>query len=223
MAGWADALFGGWTVSALFQARSGQHLTPFFSGFYTTSPWNTGKPLDGLGDVFCCAWRPDQIKDPDAGGSRDAFFDQTAYAIPADGKLGNAKKGSLLGPGTWVVNFAFYKDVVRHQGFNLQFSALLDNAFNHPQFFPAYGSGFVDLTSYLIDGDPAQRDDRRAGSRFDRQYGGLLARTGHTSGVTSEILALALRGARASPSSRKSGSGRVGRRHSSRPHRVSRF
>jgi hypothetical protein len=151
---WADALFGGWTVSTIVQARSGQHLTPFFSGFYTTSPWNTGKPLDGLGTFFCCAWRPDQIRDPNSGGSRDAFFDQTAYAIPADGKLGNAKKGSLLGPGTWVANFAFYKDVVRVDRFRLQFSALLDNAFNHPQFFPTYGSGFVDLTSYLIDGDP---------------------------------------------------------------------
>ena len=154
MAAWSDALFGGWTVSAIFQARSGQHLTPFFSGFYTTSPWNTGKPLDGLGTVFCRAWRPDQIKDPATGGSREAFFDQSAYAIPADGKLGNAKKGSLLGPGTWVANFAFYKDVVRHNGFNLQFSVLLDNAFNHPQFFPTYGSGFVDLTSNLIDGEP---------------------------------------------------------------------
>ena len=154
MSGWADALFGGWTVSALFQARSGQNLTPFFSGFYTTSPWNTGKPLDGLGNFFCCAWRPDQIKDPNAGGSREAFFDQTAYAIPAEGVLGNAKKGSLKGPGTWVANFAFYKNVVTHDRFRLQFSALLDNAFNHPQFFAEYGSGFVDLTSYLIDGDP---------------------------------------------------------------------
>jgi hypothetical protein len=154
MSGWANALFGGWTVSGLFQARSGQNLTPFFSGFYTTSPWNTGKPLDGLGTVFCCAWRPDEIKDPNAGGSREAFFDQTAYAIPPEGRLGNAKKGSLKGPGTWVANFAFYKDVLTQNRFRLQFSALLDNAFNHPQFFPTYGSGFVDLTSYLIEEDP---------------------------------------------------------------------
>ena len=154
MSRWADALFGGWTVSTLFQARSGQNLTPFFSGFYTTSPWNTGKPLDGLGTVFCCAWRPDQIHDPNTGGSRSAFFDQTAYALPQPGMLGNAKKGSLKGPGTWVVNFAFYKDVLTLDRFRLQLSALLDNAFNHPQFFPTYGSGFVDLTSYLIDGDP---------------------------------------------------------------------
>jgi Carboxypeptidase regulatory-like domain len=154
MAKWADSLFGGWTVSSIFQARSGQNLTPFFSGFYTTSPWNTGKPLDGLGNFFCCAWRPDQIGDPNSGGSRDAFFNQAAYALPGPGKLGNAKKGSLKGPGTWVVNFGIYKDIVQQGHFRLQFSALLDNAFNHPQFFPSYGSGFVDLTSFLIDGDP---------------------------------------------------------------------
>ena len=43
MPGWSDALFGGWTVSTIVQARSGPNLTPFFSGFYTTSPWNTGQ------------------------------------------------------------------------------------------------------------------------------------------------------------------------------------
>jgi hypothetical protein len=155
MSGWANALFGGWTVSTIFQARSGQNLTPFFSGiYYTTNPWNTGKPLDGLGTFFCCAWRPDQISDPNTGGSRDAFFNQAAYAIPGPGQLGNAKKGSLHGPGTWVVNFAFYKDLYVHNDFRLQFSTLLDNAFNHPQFFPTYGSDFVDLTSFLTEDDP---------------------------------------------------------------------
>jgi hypothetical protein len=150
---WANALFGGWTASAIFQARSGLNLTPFFSGFYTTSPWNTGKALDGLGNFFCCAWRPDQIRDPNTGGSRDRFFDVTAYALPPPGQLGNAGKGSLRGPGTWIANFAFYKDIVAKQRFRIQLSALLDNAFNHPQFFPGYGSGFVQLDSYLVDGD----------------------------------------------------------------------
>jgi hypothetical protein len=154
MPAWTDALFGGWTVSTIVQARSGQNLTPFFSTYYTTSPWNTGKPLDGLGNNFCCAWRPDQIKDPNVNGPRDAFFDQTAYAVPAPGVLGNAKKGSLKGPGTWVANFAFYKDVFRHDNFRLQFSAMMDNAFNHPQFFPGYGSGFVQLDDSLFNGDP---------------------------------------------------------------------
>ncbi len=152
MPGWADTLFGGWTVSTLFQARSGNNLTPFFSSFYTTSPWNTGKPLDGLGNNFCCAWRPDQVSNPNTGGTRDAFYDVTAYKLPADGKLGNAKKGSLRGAGTWVVNFGIYKDVVTKDRFRLQFSALLDNAFNHPQFYTFYGDSFAQLDDYLIGG-----------------------------------------------------------------------
>ena len=115
MAGWADALFGGWTVSTLVQARSGNNLTPFFSSYYTTSPWNTGKALDGLGTCFAGCWRPDQTHDPNTGGTRDAFYDVTAYAQPADGKLGNAGKGSLRGPGTWVVNFGIYKDIVTQE------------------------------------------------------------------------------------------------------------
>ena len=114
MPGWANALFGGWTVSTLFQARSGNNLTPFFTSFYTTSPWNTGKPLDGARQPASAApGGPTRSSDPNTGGSRDAFFDVTRLrAARAAAQLGNAKKGSLRGPGTWVVNFAFYKDVV---------------------------------------------------------------------------------------------------------------
>jgi hypothetical protein len=52
------------------------------------------------------------------------------------------------------VNFAFYKDVVAKQRFHLQLSALLDNAFNHPQFFVPYGDGFAQLDDSLFNGTP---------------------------------------------------------------------
>jgi hypothetical protein len=151
---WADAIIGGWTVSTIAQARSGPNLTPFF--VYGTDPLfpaNTGRGLDGIGQ-FGEAWRPDQISDPNPGGSRDRFFDLTAYALPAPGTLGTARKGSLKGPGTWIVNFAFYKDIFRVRDTTVEFTALLDNAFNHPQFFvPSLGTGgFVDLTDYLLNG-----------------------------------------------------------------------
>ncbi len=152
---WADAIVGGWTVSSIFQARSGPNLTPFF--FYGTDPIypaNTGRSLDGVGQ-FGEAWRPDVTGNPNVGGTRDQFFDLTAYSLPAPGTLGTAKKGSLKGPGTWIVNLAFYKDIIRTKGLNVELTALLDNAFNHPQFFvPSLGTeGFVDLTSYLLEGD----------------------------------------------------------------------
>jgi hypothetical protein len=151
---WADAIIGGWTVSTIFQARSGPNLTPFFVyGTDPIYPANTGIGLDGVGQ-FGESWRPDQVGDPNSGGSRDRFFDLTAYALPAPGTLGTARKGSLKGPGTWIANFAFYKDIVRTNDVNVEFTALLDNAFNHPQFFvPGLGTGgFVDLTDYLLNG-----------------------------------------------------------------------
>ncbi len=152
MPGWANALFGGWTVSTIFQARTGPNLTPWFSGYYTTSPWNTAHALDALGNCFADCWKPDQVGNPQSGGSRDHFFNLAAYALPGPGQYGNVKNGSLTGPGTWVVNFAFYKDLVSKDKFRLQLSALLDNAFNHPQFFTSYGDDFSNLTDFLNDG-----------------------------------------------------------------------
>lgn len=151
---WADTIIGGWTVSTIVQARSGPNLTPFYVwGTDPLYPANTGVGLDGVGQ-FGESWRPDVIGDPNSGGSREQFFDVTAYALPADGTLGNAKKGSLKGPGTWIANFAFYKDIVRRDGMQVELTAMLDNAFNHPQFFvPGLGTGgFVDLTDYLLNG-----------------------------------------------------------------------
>jgi hypothetical protein len=152
---WADAIVGGWTLSTIFQARSGPNLTPFFTyGTDPEFPANTGRALDGVGQ-FGEAWRPDVTGDPNVGGSRDQFFDLTKFSVPAPGSLGNAKKGSVKGPGTWIVNLAFYKDIVRTNGMTMEFTALLDNAFNHPQFFvPSLGTdGFMDLTDYLLSGD----------------------------------------------------------------------
>jgi hypothetical protein len=151
---WADAILGGWTMSTIFQARTGPNLTPYFTygdtgGIY---PANTGRTLDGVGQ-FGEAWRPDVVGNPNISGTRLRYYDLTAFKLPAPGSLGNAKKGSVQGPGTWIVNFAFYKDVFRRDGMSAQFSALLDNAFNHPQFAVGLGTGgFMDLTDFLING-----------------------------------------------------------------------
>jgi hypothetical protein len=153
---WADAVVGGWTIATIMQARSGQYLTPFFTyGTDPIFPANTGRALDGVGQ-FGEAWRPDVNGDPNVGGSREQFFNPAVYSIPAPGTLGNAKKGSLLGPGTWVVNFAFYKDIIKASGYTVEFTALMDNAFNHPQFYvPDLGTGgFADLTDLLINDTP---------------------------------------------------------------------
>ena len=124
--------------------------------------------LDGVGQ-FGESWRPDVTGDPNTGGSRERFFDITAYTLPADGTLGNAKKGSLKGPGTWIANFAFYKDVFRTAGgTQVEFTAMLDNAFNHPQFFvPGLGYRGIRGPDLVPAGRPGGQRQRQRCSAGD--------------------------------------------------------
>jgi hypothetical protein len=155
MPAWADVLFGGWTVSTIFQARSGNNLTPFFTlGYSSFTPYNVGFAPDTTGAWRGDTWRPDQVGNPNTGASREQWFNPAAYAMPAPGVFpGSTKRNSLTGPGTWVVNFAIYKNLVAKDRFKLQFTAMLDNAFNHPQFFVGPDSDFLNLTDCLISGD----------------------------------------------------------------------
>ena len=194
MPGWANALFGGWTVSTLFQARTGNNLTPFFYGYYTTSPWNTGASLDGLGNcVLLQSGARTRSAIPTPADRATSSSTRTAYAMPADGELGNAKKGSLRGPGTWVVNFAFYKDIVTKEKFKLQLSALLDNAFNHPQFFVPYGADTASpsWTTGSFNGDAEQRHYGRPRGRPRQQHRGLRAGESLPHRLESHVLAFA--------------------------------
>ncbi len=153
MPAWADALFGGWTVSAIFQARSGANLTPYFLLSSSFTPYNIGFNPDTTGVWVSDSYRPDQIGDPKGNVPAGLFFNPGAYEMPPPGKFpGNTKRNSLEGPGNWIVNLAFYKDVVSIRGARLQFTCLLDNAFNRKQFFPGPGSEFLDMTDYLVNG-----------------------------------------------------------------------
>jgi hypothetical protein len=154
--GWLDAVVGGWTVSTIFQARSGQHWTPYFAYGVDNAPANTGDLYD-TNNSYSEMWRPDYIGTGDGcggGGSSSAWFDVTQFKLPAPGTVGTAKKGCLTMPGAWVVNFGIYKTVFHRKGVSAEFRATIDNAFNNPQFYddPSTGTGFLDLTDYLING-----------------------------------------------------------------------
>ena len=134
---------------------------------------------------------PTRSRTPTRAARATQFFDVTAYALPAPGTLGNAKKGSLKRAGHLGGELRLLQGRRRRaDSFRLQLSALLDNAFNHPQFFPVYGSGFARRsTSYLIDGEVEQRHDGRAGGGRHRQRGRVLAREGLPHRLTGHVLA----------------------------------
>jgi len=150
--GWADVLIGGWTLSGIFQARSGNLLTPYFAyGTDPIYPANTGRGLETV-PFFGESWRPDVIGPVDGDRTRTNWFNLGAFTLPAPGTTGNAKRGIIEGPGNWVVNLGLYKTVVRARGVSVEFRATFENILNHPQFSLGQDSSFLDLTDYLING-----------------------------------------------------------------------
>ena len=92
-------IVGGWQVSGLFVAQSGQALTIGGNGTLLNTPGNTAfvnltgdnKVLGGLG--------PGQL-----------YFDPTVYSLPAAGVQGNQKRHSGPdGPGFWQLDGSLFK------------------------------------------------------------------------------------------------------------------
>ena len=92
-------IVGGWQVSGLFVAQSGQALTIAGNGTLLNTPGNTAfvnltgdnKVLGGLG--------PGQL-----------YFDPTVYSLPAAGIQGNQKRHSGPdGPGFWQLDGSLFK------------------------------------------------------------------------------------------------------------------
>ena len=155
--GWAEALVGGWTVSTIVQARSGNRLTPYFAyGTDPIYPANTGRGLETV-PFFGESWRPDVIGSVEGDRTRTNWFNLGAFALPAPGTTGNARRGIIEGPGNWVANLGLYKTVVRTGGARVEFRATFENLLNHPQFSLNQDSPFLNLTDYLINDVPGNR------------------------------------------------------------------
>lgn len=122
-----DAIGGGWQMSGMFTAATGQPFTPTISGN------NDSNSLAG-------SWRPNVIGDPKIANWTPAqYFNPAAFAKPAVNTFGNAGRNILTGPG--AVSFDFSAAKITRIPFlgeggqlQLRFDAL--NALNHV----AYGT-----------------------------------------------------------------------------------
>ena len=75
--------------------------------------------------------RPNLVGDPKTGGSRDRFFDPTAFARPAAGTFGNLERNSLSGPGYWRTDASLFKKFIFSETKELEFRIESVNVFNH--------------------------------------------------------------------------------------------
>jgi hypothetical protein len=126
-------LVGGWTVSGLLQAQTGQFFSPSFDGFDTSNTNTVGG-------------RPDRIADgnlPAAQRNIDRWFDPSAFRVPGDidgdgrpdlgvARFGNSAPNILVGPGVFELSAGLHKEVRITEKYRVIVQGTFRNVLNHP-------------------------------------------------------------------------------------------
>jgi hypothetical protein len=73
---------------------------------------------------------PISVSDPSVG----QWFNTAAFTTPPSGVFGDARRNSIEGPGTLLVDMALTKVVPLKENRTLEFRASASNVFNRPQF-----------------------------------------------------------------------------------------
>lgn len=108
---------GHWSIQGLVLHQSGFALSPGLS-----------IPTGGL------ASRPNVVGQNRQIGKLSEWFDTSAFAAPSYGTYGDAKNGTIRGPGYTSVNVSLYKTFPLPARLNLQLRAEAFNVLNHPNF-----------------------------------------------------------------------------------------
>ncbi len=139
--GAAASIFGGWTLSGIFTARTGRPFT------INQSSNNVGTNLTGL---------PDQVGDPKGPETVDQWFNTAAFVAVPSGTFGNVTRNSLRGPNYKSVDFSLQRrlEISSRIGAVVRWDVF--NAFNRVNFgLPnrnLSGGGFGTISS--LGGDP---------------------------------------------------------------------
>jgi hypothetical protein len=140
-----NTVLGNWEVDVIERATTG------FPIFVTNSNNQSGVNLQNNG---ASQNRPDQTCNAKSGHpSRTQWFNTSCFAPAGDGKLGDASRAPVSGPGFVNTDFSAIKhfNLPFYEGMGLDFRAEIFNLFNHTQLaLPSSdinGSGFGGITS----------------------------------------------------------------------------
>jgi carboxypeptidase family protein/TonB-dependent receptor-like protein len=120
------ALFGDWQWSGDWTIASGLPFTPRLLGnFADVNRGSNGtlRPDVVPGQVI-------NIADPSIG----EWFNIAAFVTPAEGEFGNARRNSIIGPGTRIFDMAFTKVIPMKESRVLELRAQMTNIFNTPNY-----------------------------------------------------------------------------------------
>jgi len=120
------AIFGDWQWSGDWTIASGLPFTPRLLG----NPTDVNRGTNGT-------LRPDLVPGETVQLSTPTiaeWFNTAAFVAPPAGQYGNARRNSIIGPGTHVFDMAFTKVVPIKEAKVLEFRAQATNIFNTPQY-----------------------------------------------------------------------------------------
>jgi hypothetical protein len=121
----ASYIIGGWQINTILAIRSGLPINPTNGANSDTA--NTGNTTSNV-------QRVNYVSNPNKGAphTKAAWFNPTAFALPANGTFGNAGINSLTGPGYWSDDLSLFKGFSLTEKYRLQFRAEAFDVFNHP-------------------------------------------------------------------------------------------
>ncbi len=136
----ANALLGNWEVDVIEHAISGFPIDVVTAAGGS----NSGVGFSNNGNDFI---RPNRVCNGRLSNwTVTQFFDESCFALPPVGELGNSNRAPLFGPGLVNTDFSAVKNfpISFREGMSLQFRAEFFNLWNHPQFL-APGAGVVNI------------------------------------------------------------------------------
>lgn len=163
----ADKLFGGWNVSGVTIAQTGNPLT--FIGGGSGGAYGTNQQLSFQGVTtaeICPGFGNGRLKNSGSPrstiGSANGYFNAAAFACSAPlvpfgdpgfgppgpfaiapaTDYGNSAVGIATGPGQFNWDISIVKNTQITERVRMQFRTDFYNAFNHPQFSPPQGGNF---------------------------------------------------------------------------------
>jgi trimeric autotransporter adhesin len=120
------AVFGDWQWSGDWTIASGLPFTPHLEG----NPTNVSTGANGTLRPDLVPGQSVQISNP----SIPRWFNTAAFVAPPAGQYGDARRNSIIGPGTHVFDMAFTKMFPIKESRTLEFRAQATNIFNLPQY-----------------------------------------------------------------------------------------
>jgi hypothetical protein len=142
-------LVNGWNGSGIFTASTGSNYNIALGYDYSL----TGVGLD----------RPNMVGDPNKGGAVSAnpncsapatvhglrnWYNPCAFAAPAFGTYGGARRNDLVGPANWNLNLAAWRSFSLPERIKLDFRAEAFNALNHTQIGNPSATLLTSATAY---------------------------------------------------------------------------